>query len=147
MIKNTVTNIEINYSAAELSEYLSKPSKPTPISDCFGDRENLFRCYPAENLHEVQKEHITTWFKSKDTMPAKNVYNRLRDPAMFLWIAESIGIDIKLIKKANDDAGGKYMCKDFAEKCGKKGSSLSSYQAKIIKGYLPWEIIYNAINK
>jgi len=137
-------NTESNYSATEFAEYLSVQSKPTPNADAFGDRKDLgIGDYSAENQHEIQKKHIISWFELKGNESAKKVYNQLRDPAMRLWIAERIGIDEKAVEMARNEAGGAYMSDDFADKCSKKGSSLTSHQAKIIRQHIPWDAIFD----
>ena len=132
-------------SSLSFAEYLNNLDVMTPIADSFGDRENLSKDYPAKSLHEVQKNHIVYWFRSKGSEAAEKVYNRLRDPAMLLWIAERVNVNCSVIEAAANDVGGTYMSKDFVEKCKKTGSTLSGEQARIIREQIPWCLIANNI--
>jgi hypothetical protein len=121
-------------SSSSFAGLLANISVPTPIADSFGDRGDLGNDYPGENQHEIQKKHIFQWFDSKGSQPAKTTYGNLRDPAMLLWIAESVGIDNKVIEAASNDVGGKRS----------SGYKIAA-QAKNIQKAIPWSDIYKRI--
>lgn len=131
-------------------EQLSILKNHTPIADSFGDRKNLEKEYPGENQHEVQKNHIFSWFNAKDSECAEKVYDNLKDPAMIIWIAERVGVDEESIKVAASVAGDEYKSPKFAEEYGKngtllEGSPLVVKQTEIVRGKLPWNMIESKI--
>jgi hypothetical protein len=137
---------KVELSSGVFADRISDMNGQTPVADSFGDRDDLCKEYPAESLHEVQRKHIVTWFKSKGEDSARAVYERLQDPAMLLWIAESVNVDKKTIQDAAKDAEGKYKSPEFAAKCGKTGSALTSHQAVIIRSKINWSLIVEHIN-
>ena len=139
-------NIMTQTSSSDFAAYLSRQTGPTPIADSFGDRVTLKDDFPAANQHEVQKDHVVSWFQAKGNEAAKAVYNRLQDPAMYLWIAESVGVVTDFIERASRDAGSKYKSATLSETCQKKGHALTSYQAKIIRDQIPWVKIMDCRN-
>ena len=122
----------------------------TPIADSFGDRKNLEEEYPGDSQHEVQKKHIFSWFNAKDSECAEKVYDKLKDPAMIIWIAERVGVDEEFIKEAASGAGDKYMSQKFAKEYGTngtllEGSPLVVKQTEFVRGKLPWNMIESKI--
>lgn len=83
-----------------------------PISDAYErDRPQLRGAWWSS-----QKEHMTRWFSDQDghgsgaftrnepNTSARRTYNRLLCPAAFVWMAEALGEDSTVVKRAADAA-------------------------------------------
>ena len=121
------------YSSMAFAEYLSCLSTQTPLADSFGDRDDLGDDYPAENQHEIQKKHMITWFHAKGHASAQTTYNRLLDPAMRVWLAESVGVGRDTLEKALRNAGGK------------RNNRKAGTQAAVIRKAIPWAAVFSAM--
>lgn len=117
---------------------LRKLKIPTPITDKFEGKDKLDFVKTA--WYEDQGEHWEGWvseyrgagfYNRKDNQrSAKFIYNHIMCPPMFLWMAESLGIDKSIVLKATKEA---------------LKSEKYQVQCRIMREYLSWEMIENAI--
>ena len=119
---------------------LRKLKVKTPITDEFEGRNKPGFVNTA--WYSYQGEHWEGWLngyagtgfynRKNNQRTAKFIYNHIMCPPMFIWLAETIGIDKNLISKAVESAN---TTKEYQRRCG------------IIRQFLPWEVIEEAILK
>jgi hypothetical protein len=113
---------------------------PTPITEKFEGKDKLD--FVKTTWYENQGEHWQGWVngykdagfynRKNNQRSAKFIYNHIMCPAMFVWMAENVGIDKKIILQAVDEANKteKYQT-----------------QCRIMRKYLSWEMVEKAILK
>ena len=94
------------------AEYLSQKNEHYSISDEYNKSYGQVHRVMWDN----QREHMVTWFKSQNTEgegsftrlvsnpSSKTTYNRLRCSEALLWIAEAVGVDNNIVKRAAQEA-------------------------------------------
>jgi hypothetical protein len=96
---------------------------------------------PGYNNYTTQKAHWLGWLtpnsgtgtydrSSSPNRTAKDIYNRIVEPKMLLWLAEAAGVDNDLLNAAKEDAS--------------KLPKLAS-QSAAIRRHIPWQTIFEAL--
>jgi hypothetical protein len=97
---------------------------------------------PGYNTYTSQKAHWLGWLNpnsgtgtyvraSNPNRDARDIYNRIVEPKMLLWLAEAAGVCPSLVNSAKEDASQKM--------------KLASKSAAIRK-HIPWQVIVDVLN-
>lgn len=101
-----------------------------PVSDAMSDYANSW--------YDSQREHMLGWFaaqgtrgvgsytRQKPNWSARTTYNRLLCPGAVIWIAEALGVNDELVKRAAEEAQAE---PNYRRRCG------------MIRKHIPWEMI------
>lgn len=119
---------------------LRKLKIPTPITEKFEGKDKSD--FVKTTWYENQGEHWQGWVNGYEGAGAYNrkdnkrtpkfIYNHIMCPPMFIWMAETVGIDNAIILEMVKEAS---KTEKYQEQC------------KIMRHFLPWEMIENYIFK
>jgi hypothetical protein len=97
---------------------------------------------PGYNVYTTQKDHWLGWlnpsagtgtFQRKTTpeLQARNVFNRISESLMLLWLARAAGVRKELIEQAADASA----------------STSPRGRCKAVRRLIPWSVVENALQR
>lgn len=119
----------------ELARILKRLDGSYPVSDRYIREVRGFTVRAARTdrqhadsvLHEDRSAVVESCHRPTGNASARACYNRLRNAASLLWIAEAVGVDAETVERAYDAA---VEAGDHRRACG------------AIRRIIPWETIY-----
>lgn len=126
-----------NKPPSENIEWLTKAIRRLPSDDPVPSRT------PGYNIYNTQKDHWLGWLdptagtgtyprqpgKNRD---ARDIYNRIVEPKLLIWLISAAGVKSELVQLALHDAG-------LASKLASKSAA--------IRRHVPWHTLAEALRK
>ena len=119
---------------------LRKLNTPTPITEKFEGKGKVD--FIKTTWYENQGQHWEGWVggysgsgfynRKNNQRTAKFIYNHIMCPPMFIWLAETLGIEKNTILMAVNEAS---KTEKYQEQC------------RIIRNYLTWEMMQKELLK
>lgn len=127
----TMNHLEEDFHVDEFARVLLSLEPHLPVSDSYErDCPQLQRAWWSS-----QQEHMVTWFQGQNSqgsgpfarkvpnVSARTTYNRLLCPAAFVWMAEALGEDLRVVQTAADAA---------------RAEANPRKRPRVLRQHLPW---------
>jgi hypothetical protein len=144
MIKSSKVSAKIK-TASDLIKYISRLPIKAPVADRF--EKDLVRLDLSDRdrrWYRHQKEHWLGWLgdyggpgyygrQASTKRHASMIYNRIKNPAMLLWLVDASGVSPAVVRKAR--------------LAGLKAKPNFSSESGAIRAVAHWELVEEALTK